>query len=273
MQKLLFACLLTLPLAACDRAAVTAETPAQPARAEAVQVAAPLATLEQLSATASGEIRAVREATLSTKISGTLANVYVNVGNRVEVGHLLASIEDSTAAANVALARAALEAAKADLGIAELELQRQQQLMAAHAAARAQLDRAQATRDGSAARVSSAEASLVISQRSLADHRIRAPFAGVITARLKQAGESVSGTPQRGANGSCGSRRRRAARRRSAPSWWPRSTVSPCMSATSPASSTAPRRHAPPRPGTAGRRWRSRCRSSRAPTRWRSRSG
>lgn len=191
------ASLLGLSLAAtgCGRVSAAPAAPPASAPAPAVQVAAPLAKLERAGTAATGQIRSVREATLSAKVSGTIEKVHVDVGDRVDAGAVLVSIEDTTAAANVALAQASLDAARSDLRLAELELERQKQLVGGNAGTRAQLDRAQATRDAAAARAASAEANLVVARRTLADHRVRAPFAGTITGRFKQAGESVSGTP------------------------------------------------------------------------------
>lgn len=186
---------LSLAGTGCHRAEAAPEAPRPTAPAAAVQVVKPLERLEHAAAAASGQIRSLREATLSAKVSGTIARLRVEVGDRVQAGQPLVDLEDETAAANVALTRAAMDAARSDLRLAESELQRQQQLREGNAAPQAQLDRAQATHDSAAARVASAQASLAIAQRSLADHHLRAPFDGVVTARRKQAGESVSAMP------------------------------------------------------------------------------
>ncbi|WP_242392443.1 efflux RND transporter periplasmic adaptor subunit [Anaeromyxobacter oryzisoli] len=186
---------LSLVASGCARGAASPQPAAPAPTVNAVQVVTPVAKLERGGTSASGQIRAVREATLSARVSGTIGAVHVQVGDRVAAGQVLMTLEDTSAAASVALARAALDSARSDLRLAELELERQAQLVSGNAGTRAQLERAQATRDAAAARVASAEANLVIAQRTLADHRIRAPFSGVVTARMKQAGEAVSGTP------------------------------------------------------------------------------
>lgn len=185
---------LSLVASGCGRAPAS-PLPTPEATMPSVQVITPIAKLDRAGASATGQIRAVREAALSAKVSGTIDSVRVQVGDRVEAGQIVVALEDTSAAANVALARASVDSARSDLRLAELDLERQTQLFSGNAGTRAQLERAQATRDAAAARVASAEANLVIAQRTLADHRIRAPFAGVVTARAKQAGEAVSGTP------------------------------------------------------------------------------
>jgi RND family efflux transporter MFP subunit len=187
---------LSLASAGCQRANASQQVPGPSATAiAAVRVVQPLAKLEHAASAASGQVRSLREATLSARVTGTIARVDVEVGDRVAAGQLLLSLDPESARASAALARASLDAATSDLKMAELELERQKTLFEGNAAPRAQLERTQATRDAAAARVASAQASLAIAQRTLADHELRAPFAGVITARFKQAGESVTAAP------------------------------------------------------------------------------
>lgn len=184
--------------AGCDRAGAStagkdsgAIVPAAPA----VQVTKPLPRLEHAATAASGQIRSLHEATLGAKVSGTIGHVRVEVGDRVAAGRPLVELDDTAAAANVLLAKAAVDAARSDVRLAALELDRQKQLLAGNAAPQAQLDRAQANHDSAVAQLSRAEANLTIARHTLADHVVRAPFGGVITERLVQAGESVTAAP------------------------------------------------------------------------------
>jgi RND family efflux transporter MFP subunit len=198
MKKLGLASLVGLTLAGsgCTSAKAAPEAPRPSATAAAaVQVVKPLEKLGHAATAATGRIRSLREATLSARVSGTIARIRVEVGDRVKAGQVLLELDAETASANVALAKAAADAARSDLRLADLELERQKQLLQGNAAPQAQLDRAQATRDSAGAQLARAEASLAIARRTLADHRLVAPFDGVVTARHVQAGESVSGTP------------------------------------------------------------------------------
>jgi RND family efflux transporter MFP subunit len=188
---------LGLVASGCSRADASQQKPvvASAPNAAAVRVVAPIQRLEHAATAASGQVRSQREATLSARVSGTISSFNVEVGDRVAAGQALVALDDGTARASLALAAASLDGARSDLRMAELELERQKALIAGNAAPRAQLERAQATRDAAAARVASAEASHAIAARTVADHQVRAPFAGVITAKLKQAGESVSAMP------------------------------------------------------------------------------
>jgi RND family efflux transporter MFP subunit len=182
---------LTLAGSGCHRAEAAPEPPRPTAPTTAVQVVKPLEKLEHAATAASGQIRSVREATLGARAAGTISRMRVEVGDHVKAGQALVELDDDVAAANVALARAAVDAARSDLRLADLELERQQQLLAGNAAPRAQLDRAEATRDSAAAQLARAEASFAIAKKAFEDHHVVAPFSGVVTSRLKQAGESV----------------------------------------------------------------------------------
>ncbi len=68
-----------------------------------------------------GQITPRQDATLSTPQSGTVAAVYVNEGQRVHAGELLAKLDDSTLRAQLAQAQAQVEQAQASLGGATLQ--------------------------------------------------------------------------------------------------------------------------------------------------------
>jgi HlyD family secretion protein len=94
--------------------------------------------------TLDGQITPLQEATLSTPQSGTVTAVYVNEGQRVHAGELLAKLDDSTFRAQLAQAEAQVAQAQASLGSATLQgnitpsqanstvATAQQQLAAAH---------------------------------------------------------------------------------------------------------------------------------------------
>jgi HlyD family secretion protein len=83
--------------------------------------------------TASGEVTAAQEAQMGFTLAGQVESVEVELGDQVEQGTILVSLEDSSLQAGVAQAEAALEAARAQL--AELESgPRPEELAAAQAA-------------------------------------------------------------------------------------------------------------------------------------------
>ena len=130
-------------------------------------------------------IDAVRKATVSAQISGTVTAFYVDAGDRVKRGQLLARIDTREAdagSANVAQARAALERAR-------LDHERNKALVARGFISQAALDQSDASLKAAQASLEAAEAgrTQAITSRSFAE--LRAPIDGVITRRAMELGE------------------------------------------------------------------------------------
>ncbi|MDX1498823.1 MAG: efflux RND transporter periplasmic adaptor subunit [Woeseiaceae bacterium] len=155
---------------------------------------------------ASGYVVARREATVSSKVTGKVAEVYVEEGMRVEKDQVVAILDDATqqaqlelATAQVASARAALAEIEADLRIARLERDRLRDLAARNLASAASLDAAEANFDKLAARLETgrenvevAERNVEIARDALSNMTIRAPFAGMVVSKNAQPGEMIS---------------------------------------------------------------------------------
>ena len=155
---------------------------------------------------ASGYVTARREATVSSKITGKVAEVLIEEGMRVEQGQVLARLDDSLARLSVALAEAGLAAAEkavpeteARLAEARLRQRRLADLDRQGVSARAELDAVDAEvaayaaqLDTQRARVEVARRELALAKQNLEDTVIRAPFAGVAISKNAQPGEMIS---------------------------------------------------------------------------------
>jgi RND family efflux transporter MFP subunit len=155
---------------------------------------------------ASGYVVARRQATVSAKVTGKVLEVLIEEGMRVEEGQILARLDATQAGAQFALSQAQLASARsqlleiqANLRQAQADLKRQQEIFDRKLGTAAQLDAAKAAAEALAARLASqrrqvqvAEESLGMSQVSVDDTVIRAPFAGVIIAKAAQPGEMIS---------------------------------------------------------------------------------
>lgn len=137
---------------------------------------------------AAGTAEPIRQATLSTKLMGTVTAVLVKEGDLVTAGEPLVRIDARDLAAKAQQASAAVSEAEAVHADAETQLRRIRALYADSAATRAQLDAAEtgfarATAGMAAARGAAAELGAV------ADYAVvRAPFAGVVTRRMVDPG-------------------------------------------------------------------------------------
>ena len=155
---------------------------------------------------ASGYVTARRQATVSAKVTGKIAEVLVEEGMAVAEGQVLARLDDSSEQAYLALAEAQLQAAygaldemQVRLAEAELHLGRMSVLVDDGVVGRAELDTAQAEVDSLAARIALQREQVVVSAReidvrrtALEDTVIRAPFDGVAISKDAQPGEMVS---------------------------------------------------------------------------------
>jgi RND family efflux transporter MFP subunit len=135
------------------------------------------------------------EATLSAPATGTVAQLQGEVGAKVKKGDPLMVLDTSNVAIGVEQAMAAREMAKAGLDSANTELERTKKLFEGGSAPQAILDKVQAGQRQAAAAFAQADAAVRSAQEMLRDHTLRAPFDGVITARLKNIGDTVAMMP------------------------------------------------------------------------------
>lgn len=179
------------------RGGVTVET------ATVVQVF-PTQSFTQLNA--SGYLVAQRKAAVASKITGRLEWLGVEEGSRVKAGQVLARLESWDLAAALDQARAALETAQAGLeqaraerDDAQLNFQRQQQLIGQGIVARAEYDTAEARHRRAVAGLSGAEAAgraaaaaLRGAQAAYGYAEIRAPFDGVVLTKNADVGDIIT---------------------------------------------------------------------------------
>jgi RND family efflux transporter MFP subunit len=138
---------------------------------------------------ADGVIEAVRQATVSSQIAGTVTRFFVDAGDTVKAGQVLAHIDTRETDAQVAINRAQVAQAEAQLSQAKLNLDRTQQLLAKNFVSQAALDKAQADFTAAQAAVAAAKAGATqaVTARSFAE--LRSPIDGVVGRRLMQTGE------------------------------------------------------------------------------------
>lgn len=140
-----------------------------------------------------GEIHAHDETILSFRTGGRIVTRSVDIGDRVNAGQLLATLENTTSQNQLDGAQADYEGAKASAQVAALNLNRMQKLMPTGAIARTQLDTARADWLVARARLKNSESALRNARESLGWTRLMAPQSGVITEVSASAGQVVSG--------------------------------------------------------------------------------
>ena len=140
-----------------------------------------------------GEIHAHDETILSFRTGGRIVTRSVDIGDRVNAGQLLATLENTTSQNQLDGAQADYEGAKASAQVAALNVNRMQKLMPTGAIARTQLDTARADWLVARARLKNSESALRTARESLGWTRLIAPRSGVITEVSASAGQVVNG--------------------------------------------------------------------------------
>ena len=155
---------------------------------------------------ASGYVTARRRATVSSKVTGKVLEVFIEEGQAVREGQVLARLDDSQTRAALGVAEAQLAAARksaaqdeARLKEAELNLERRQRLMKEQVVGKAEVDTAQADVDSLKARIAYAheqigvaESQVNMQRTEMNDMVVRAPFSGIAISKDAQPGEMIS---------------------------------------------------------------------------------
>src|SRR5687767_5598733 len=155
---------------------------------------------------ASGYVVARRQATVSSKVTGKVAEVLIEEGMAVKEGQLLARLDDTTTRPIHALSQRQLEAARKNLNEVEVRvaeaqrnLRRTEQLRKDKLVSELQLDQAQSEFAALTARLEAlrsevqvAEGTVRVRAQDLDDLMVRAPFTGVVVSKDAQPGEMVS---------------------------------------------------------------------------------
>ena len=178
--------------------------PAVSVEAAVVTKAYPSQALTLLNA--SGYVVAQRKAAVASKITGRLVSIFVEEGNRIKKGDVIAQLEsDDTAAAkdqasaNLRVAAANLEQAKAERADAAVNYYRSKELLAKGFIAKLEYDAAEARNSKAEAAVSAAEASVRAASAALREAevtleyaRIRAPFDAVVLTKDADVGDIIT---------------------------------------------------------------------------------
>lgn len=143
-----------------------------------------------------GRIEAVNQGTVSAQTSGRVAEVLYDVNDFVPAGAVIVRLRATEQRASLEQAQAALREAQAREAETQTRYSRIRGLYEDQAASKAQLDAVAAERDTAVARLNAARAALAAAREGVSYTEIRAPYAGVVTQRHVEVGESVSpGTP------------------------------------------------------------------------------
>ena len=132
------------------------------------------------------------EVKVGSRVSGVVARLHVQIGDKVARGQLLAELETRELAARRDQAQAALAAADATLQYERSDLTRKRALGAAELLSAADLDVAERSRGVAEQQHAEAAANLDYARTQLGYSRITAPIAGIVASVATQEGETVA---------------------------------------------------------------------------------
>jgi RND family efflux transporter MFP subunit len=139
-----------------------------------------------------GTVEAVHQATLSAQTAGRIVAVAFDVDDRVPAGAVVVRIRSTEQVAGLTQAQAALKEATAREAEAQANYRRISDMYQRKVVARTTFDEATTARDAAVARLDAAKAGLDAAREGVAYTEIRTPYAGVVTRKLIQVGESVA---------------------------------------------------------------------------------
>lgn len=156
-----------------------------------VMVAQPNTTHDELKSYA-GEVQARQQTALAFRVAGQITERYVDVGDRIKVGQVLAKLDVQDAQLQLNSAQAQLDAAKSAAKIAEDEFKRFQQLLPINAVSRSQYDVVENQFKSAISNLKQAQSNYAVSSNQTGYNQLIANKNGVITQRDIEVGQVVA---------------------------------------------------------------------------------
>jgi len=138
-----------------------------------------------------GTVEAVNEATVSAQTSGRITQILVDVNDFVDAGAVIVRLTDSEQRAALRRAEAVLQEAQARSQEAQTEFDRISGMYENETVSRARFDQANANQEAAKARLESARAGVAAAREQLEYCQVKAPYAGIVSKRHVEVGESV----------------------------------------------------------------------------------
>lgn len=140
----------------------------------------------------SGALKAVNSAIVKARVPGELQGLTVREGDRVEAGQVIARVESTEYADRVRQAQQQADAAKAQVEIAQRQVDNNAALVRQGFISKTAADNSMASLNTAQANHRAAQAGIDVLRKSLADTVLRAPISGQVSQRLAQPGERVA---------------------------------------------------------------------------------
>lgn len=184
--KVFLLCGLAVALAACGEAEMPSERASLPVKTQVVA-----ASQHAQSVALTGEIRARVQSDLAFRVTGRIAERFVEVGDHIQVGQVLARLESQEQEADVSSATASVQSAAATLRQTAAAFDRQKTLLDSGFTTRTNYDNAQQAFAAAQATLDAANANLATARQQLTYTSLMADASGMVIARNAEAGQVV----------------------------------------------------------------------------------
>jgi RND family efflux transporter MFP subunit len=138
-----------------------------------------------------GSTQPEQQSVISSKVSGRIVKLFVDIGFRVKKGQVLAKIDDTDYRNNFERAKAELERIKAQLELAKINYERAENLIKTKSIAQAEYDNAKSNYQSLLAAYETAKKNLEKAEIDLNETNIVAPYDGIVVEKRADIGSFV----------------------------------------------------------------------------------
>jgi membrane fusion protein, multidrug efflux system len=139
----------------------------------------------------SGSLEPEKQADLRAEVSAIVLQVFKNNGDKVQKGDLLVRLDDTSLRENLSSAQEAERASQQAFDQAQRQFERLKTLSSSGAVSTQNLEDAEIRRNNSQSDLAAAKARVVQSRQQMEKTEVRAPFAGIISARAVSNGDTA----------------------------------------------------------------------------------
>jgi RND family efflux transporter MFP subunit len=157
-----------------------------------VRVTVPTASGSTADISLPGNTQALEDTPIYARTSGYLQHWYVDIGQHVAKGQLLATIETPELDEQLQVAQADLKSTQADLNLANTTSTRYQNLLKSDSVSKQETDVAVSGASAKRAAMEAAQATVRRLQQLQSFEKIYAPYAGVVTVRNANVGDLIN---------------------------------------------------------------------------------
>jgi RND family efflux transporter MFP subunit len=139
-----------------------------------------------------GVIEAWQTINITPEVGGRIAKIYVEEGDRVQKGQLLAELDTRATRLQLEQAEAFVAVAQANYNDAEKNMERMERLIKENAVSEQQYEKIKLVFESAEAQLNQAKAALNLSKYNLDVSIMEAPFSGVVASRNAEVGDVIN---------------------------------------------------------------------------------